>query len=170
MSGEARPEGLLIRLRPRPGEAAAVQAQIAAWHRGPGRRLPGTRLHLLFDAVGTADELLMVQLFDSARAYERCVASAEHQQWLATLTALLTEPPIADDLFVRWNAASDTRSRVSVSIDRDVHATVQGLIGRLIERHPRTPAEDVYLAMLESIAAEYERDYPATMPEEGDHR
>ncbi|MER3420842.1 MAG: hypothetical protein C4290_10110, partial [Chloroflexota bacterium] len=65
-----------------------------------------------------------------------------------------------------WNAASDLRPRLAVSIDRDVHATVQDLIGRLLDRHPRTPAEDLYLNLLQSVAEEYERAYPPLIPED----
>jgi hypothetical protein len=55
-----------------------------------------------------------------------------------------------------------------MAIDREVHQTVQDLIRRLLDRHPRTPAEEEYLAMLPSIAADYERDFPAYLPDPGD--
>lgn len=55
-----------------------------------------------------------------------------------------------------------------MSIDREVHAEVLQLIRRLIDRHPRTPAEDEYLAMLQSIAADYERDFPDYLPDPGE--
>ena len=59
---------------------------------------------------------------------------------------------------------------MSVSIDRDVHAAVQDLIGRLIDRYPRTPAEDAYLNMLQSVADDYEQEWPLVMPEEDEPR
>jgi hypothetical protein len=98
------------------------------------------------------------------------LASADHAAWLDSLTDLLVEAPTQEQVGVRWNAASDARPRVSLSIDRDVHATVEDLIGRLIDRHPRTSAEDLYLNMLQSIAADYAAEYPATAPEEGELR
>ncbi|HZQ36839.1 MAG TPA: hypothetical protein VFD32_12985 [Dehalococcoidia bacterium] len=52
-----------------------------------------------------------------------------------------------------------------MSIDREVHAVVLDLIRRLLDRYPRTPAEEEYLNMLQSIAGEYERDFPAYGPE-----
>ena len=162
--------GTLSRLRPRPGQEQAVEAHMTAWHRTAGRVLPGTRLHLLFSAGEDATELLALHLFESRAAYERCASSPEQQGWEAGLAALLDEPPAVTEVGVRWNAAADARPRVSVSIDRDVHATVQDLIGRLLARHPRTPAEDSYLNMLQSIAEEYEHDFPMTVPEEEDLR
>ncbi|HLZ68494.1 MAG TPA: hypothetical protein VKV26_01150 [Dehalococcoidia bacterium] len=53
-----------------------------------------------------------------------------------------------------------------MSIDREVHAVVLDLIRRLLDRHPRTPAEEEYLNMLQSIAADYERDFPAYGPQD----
>jgi hypothetical protein len=55
-----------------------------------------------------------------------------------------------------------------MSIDREVHAEVLVLIRRLLDRHPRTPAEDEYLNMLQSIAEDYERDFPEYLPDPGD--
>lgn len=55
-----------------------------------------------------------------------------------------------------------------MSIDREVHAEVLGLIRRLLDRHPRTPAEEEYLNMLQSIADEYERDFPDYLPDPGE--
>ena len=55
-----------------------------------------------------------------------------------------------------------------MAIDREVHQAVQDLIRRLLDRHPRTPAEEEYLAMLQSIAADYERDFPAYLPDPGE--
>jgi len=52
-----------------------------------------------------------------------------------------------------------------MSIDREVHQEVLGLIRRLLDRHPRTPAEEEYLNMLQSIANEYERDFPEYRPQ-----
>ena len=51
-----------------------------------------------------------------------------------------------------------------MAIDRDVHAVVLDLIRRLLDRYPRTPAEEEYLNMLQSIADEYERDFPEYGP------
>ncbi len=53
----------------------------------------------------------------------------------------------------------------TMSIDREVHAVVLDLIRRLLDRYPRTPAEEEYLNLLQSIADEYERDFPAYGPE-----
>ena len=55
-----------------------------------------------------------------------------------------------------------------MAIDREVHEAVLELIRRLLDRHPRTPAEDEYLNMLQSIAEEYERDFPDYQPDPGD--
>ena len=55
-----------------------------------------------------------------------------------------------------------------MAIDREVHAAVLELIRRLLDRHPRTPAEEEYLNMLQSIADEYERDFPAYLPDPGE--
>lgn len=55
-----------------------------------------------------------------------------------------------------------------MSIDREIHQAVLELIRRLIDRHPRTPAEDEYLNMLQSIAGEYERDFPEYLPDPGE--
>lgn len=55
-----------------------------------------------------------------------------------------------------------------MAIDREVHDAVLALIRRLLDRHPRTPAEDEYLNMLQSIAEEYERDFPAYLPDPGE--
>lgn len=165
----ARAQGRLLRLRPLPGQQEAVAAHLAAWHRTVGRTLPGTRLHLLLASLDTGD-LTALHLFESRATAERVRASAEHRNWEAALTAFLAAPPEAQDVVVRWNAAADARPRVSVAIDRDVHAAVQDLIGRLLERHPRTPGEDAYLAMLQSIAEDYEREFPAMAPEEGELR
>lgn len=166
MSDGGRGHGILSCMRPRPGQAAAVEAHVAAWYRGPGRELPGTRLHLLLDETGHPGEILALHLFESAAAWQRTRASTGHREWLTALADLLEEPPEQTEVAVRWNAATGARPRVSVSIDRDVHAAVQDLIGRLIDRHPRTPAEDAYLSMLQSVADDYERDFPAVMPEE----
>ena len=57
-----------------------------------------------------------------------------------------------------------------MSIDREVHEEVLGLIRRLIDRFPRTPAEEEYLNMLQSIADEYERDFPEYRPDPGERR
>ena len=169
MSEATQPHGMLWRLRPLPGQEAAVRAQVANWQRGPGGLLPGTRLHLLLQATD-GDGLTLLHLFESPSLYRRCVESPAHQEWLAGLTVLLAEPPTLEPISVAWNAAGDARSRVSVSIDRDVHAAVQDLIGRLIDRYPRTPAEDAYLNMLQSVADDYEQEWPLVMPEEEDPR
>jgi hypothetical protein len=55
-----------------------------------------------------------------------------------------------------------------MSIDREVHAVVQDLIARLLSRYPRTPGEEEYLNMLQSIAEEYERDFPEYLPDPGE--
>jgi hypothetical protein len=55
-----------------------------------------------------------------------------------------------------------------MAIDREVHAVVLDLIRRLLDRHPRTPAEEEYLNMLQSIADEYERDFPDYTPDPGE--
>lgn len=55
-----------------------------------------------------------------------------------------------------------------MSIDREIHAEVLALIRRLLDRYPRTPAEDAYLTMLQSIADEYERDFPLYTPDPGE--
>jgi hypothetical protein len=55
-----------------------------------------------------------------------------------------------------------------VSIDREIHEEVLHLIRRLLDRFPRTPAEDEYLHMLQSIASEYERDFPEYGPDPGE--
>jgi hypothetical protein len=168
MSG-ARAHGSLTRLHPTPGQEQAVEAHLSEWHRTAGRTLPGTRLHLLLDLPATG-ELLSLHLFERAAAFRRALASTEQRDWEAALAALLSSPPDAQEVAVRWNAATDARPRVSVSIDQDVHAAVQDLIGRLLERHPRTPGEDSYLAMLQSVAEEYERDFPTTAPTEEELR
>lgn len=165
MSARTRAIGSLTHLRPQPDQEPAVRAHLAAWHRGPGRLLPGTRLHLLLRVENGADELYALHLFETPAAYRRAVTAAEHRAWLAELTTLLREPPQVHDVAVAWNAATDVRPRVAVSIDRDVHASVQDLIGRLLDRHPRTPAEELYLNLLQSVAEEYEREYPPLMPE-----
>ena len=51
-----------------------------------------------------------------------------------------------------------------MSIDREVHAVVLDLIRRLLDRHPRTLAEEEYLNMLQSVADDYERDFPEYAP------
>ncbi len=158
--------GSLARLRPGPNHEAAVRAHLAAWHRGPGRLLPGTRLHLLLRAEDGSGELYALHLFETPAAYRRATTAAEHRAWLAELAALLREPPEVHDVSVGWNAATDLRPRLAVSIDRDVHATVHDLIGRLLDRHPRTPAEDLYLNLLQSVAEEYEREFPPLAPED----
>ncbi len=157
--------GSLARLRPQPDQEEGVRAHLAAWHRGPGRLLPGTRLHLLLRAADGTDDLYALHLFETPAAYRRATAAAEHRAWLAELATLLREPPEVHHVAVAWNAASDLRPRLAVSIDRDVHASVQDLIGRLLDRHPRTPAEDLYLNLLQSVAEEYEREYPPPTPE-----
>jgi hypothetical protein len=55
-----------------------------------------------------------------------------------------------------------------MSIDREVHGVVLSLIRRLLDRHPRTPGEEEYLNMLQSIADEYERDFPDYLPDPGE--
>jgi hypothetical protein len=55
-----------------------------------------------------------------------------------------------------------------MSIDREIHAEVLQLIRRLLDRFPRTPAEDEYLSMLQSVADDYERDFPAYAPDSGE--
>lgn len=166
MAEPSRATGSLTRLRPREGQEAAVRAHLTAWHRGPGRLFPGTRLHLLLRTEDGSSDLYALHLFETPAAYRRATTAAEHRTWLADLTALLREPPDVHDVAVAWNAASDLRPRLAVSIDRDVHATVQDLIGRLLDRHPRTPAEDLYLNLLQSVAEEYERAYPPLIPED----
>jgi hypothetical protein len=158
-----------MRLRPHPGQGEAVAAHFTAWHRTAGRVLAGTRLHLLLDTEPDG-ALVALHLFESEETQRRALSSDEHGVWLAALLPMLEEPPAIERVSVRWNAATEARPKVSVSIDRDVHASVQDLIARLIERHPRTPAEDLYLSMLESIAHDYEQEYPAYLPEEGDPR
>ena len=170
MSEGMRGYGMLARLRPRAGQEGAVEAHLAEWHATAGRVVPGTRLHLLFDVPQAAGEMRALHLFESAAAYARLAGNAEHQEWVRALAALLQEPAQFTEIAVRWNAATGVRARVAVSIDCDVHATVEDLIGRLLARHPRTPAEDAYLAMLQSIAADYEREFPAMAPEEGELR
>jgi|GEM_PF-1276751 quinol monooxygenase YgiN len=166
MSARTGAIGSLTRLRPQPDQEAAVRTQLAAWHRGPGRLLPGTRLHLLLRAEDGSGDLFALHLFETPAAYRRAAGAAEHQAWLAEVTAVLREPPQVHDVAVVWNAATDVRPRPAVSIDRDVHATVQDLIGRLLDRHPRTPAEDLYLNLLQSVAEEYEREFPPLVPED----
>ncbi len=170
MNEGMRGHGMLIRLRPRPGQEAAVEAAFTRWHATAGRVLPGTRIHLLFDVVDEPGEARVLHLFESAAAYHRLAASDAHQEWSRSLAELLEGPPEVTEVAVRWNAATGARPKVSVSIDRDVHATVEDLVARLLARHPRTPAEDAYLDMLRSIAAEYERDFPTMAPEEGEPR
>lgn len=165
MGGGTRAIGSLARLRPLPDQEPAVRAHLAAWHRGPGRLLPGTRLHLLLRVENGADELYALHLFESPAAYRRAAAAPEHRAWLNELATLLREPPEVHEVAVPWNAAADVRPRVAVSIDRDVHAAVQDLIGRLLDRYPRTPAEELYLNLLQSVAEEYEREYPPLTPE-----
>lgn len=170
MSGSgARAQGRLVRLRPRPGQEGAVAAHFSAWHRTAGRVLPGTRLHLLLSRQDST-EVTMLHLFETRAAAERAATSREQREWDAELVALLEAPPETATVTVAWNAATDARPRVSVSIDRDVHATVEDLIGRLLARHPRTPGEDAYLSMLQSIFEDYAREFPATAPEEGELR
>ena len=55
-----------------------------------------------------------------------------------------------------------------MAIDREIHQAVQQLIRRLLDQYPRTPAEDEYLNMLQSIADEYERDFPEYLPDPGE--
>jgi hypothetical protein len=55
-----------------------------------------------------------------------------------------------------------------MAIDREVHQVVLQLIRRLLDRYPRTPAEEEYLNMLQSIAEEYERDFPLHLPDTGE--
>ena len=55
-----------------------------------------------------------------------------------------------------------------MSIDREINDEVLALIRRLLDRHPRTPAEEEYLNMLQSIADEYERDFPPYLPDPGE--
>jgi hypothetical protein len=170
MADAARAHGRLTRMQLRPGEAAAIEAHLTAWHRTAGRTLPGTRLHLLLEDTDTEGDAVELHLFDSPAAFRRAAESDVHQEWSASLESLLTAPPASGEVAVRWNAATGARPTVSVSIDRDVHISVQELIARLLARHPRTGAEELYLNMLQSIAADYEREYPTTMPEEGDPR
>jgi quinol monooxygenase YgiN len=165
-----RGHGWLWRLRVQPGEEAAVAKHLERWHRTAGRLLPGTRLHLLFELTEDAGALALLHLFESAAAYRRAAAAAEQRAWEEGLADLLAAPAERQEVRVRWNAATDARPRVAVSIDRDVHAAVQDLIGRLLERHPRTPAEELYLNLLQSIAADYEAEYPLVAPEEEDIR
>jgi hypothetical protein len=167
--GGARAQGRLYRLRPKLGQEDAVAAHLSAWHRTAGRVLPGTRLHLLLSEPGSGD-MTIVHVFESQAAAERVAASSEQHEWEQKLNALLEAPPETREVVVGWNAATEARPRVSVSIDRDVHATVEDLISRLLARHPRTPGEDAYLAMLQSISEDYQREFPATAPEEGEPR
>jgi hypothetical protein len=159
-----------MRLLPGAGRVDAIRAHLRAWHRTAGRVLPGTRLHLLLEAEDGSGALTALHLFETPAAYQRAAGAEQHRAWLTSLEELLQAPLAISEVSVAWNAATDARPRVSVSIDRDVHATVLDLIGRLIARHPRTPAEELYLNMLRSIADDYEREHPATMPEEGDPR
>jgi hypothetical protein len=59
-------------------------------------------------------------------------------------------------------------SEAQMSIDREIHDEVLALIRRLLDQHPRTPAEEEYLNMLQSIADEYERDFPPYLPDPGE--
>ncbi len=163
-------EGWLWRLRPLEGQGPALRAHLAAWHRGPGRTLPGTRLHILLDQPAAEGAVMALHLFESEAAAARAAASPAQAEWEEGLRVLLAGPPDRTPVRATWNAAQDARPRVSVSIDRDVHASVQDLIGRLLERHPRTPGEDLYLSLLQSIAADYEQEYPLYLPEEGEPR
>ena len=169
---DARAHGTLTRMRPAPGQEGAVREHLFAWHRTAGRTLPGTRLHLLLESGEGegARELTALHLFESAAAFRRAAESEAQREWAQALAGLLAAPPEVREVAVGWNAAADARPRVAVSIDRDVHATVQDLIGRLLDRYPRTPAEDAYLAMLQSIADDYEREFPLAVPDEGDPR
>lgn len=170
MSDGSRGHGTLTRMQPRPGQEQALQAHLTAWHRTAGRVLPGTRLHLLLGAPDGSGERVALHLFENSAAYRRAADSAEQREWEQRLDELLEEPARRTEVVVEWNAATEARPRVSVSIDRDVHATVEDLIGRLLNRYPRTPAEDAYLSMLQSIAEDYERDFPTAAPEEGEPR
>lgn len=169
MAEAARSFGTLMRLRPRPDVRMALNAHLTAWHRTAGRKLPGTRLHLLLDPGGEG-EVTALHIFENEAAYRRAYGAPEHQAWLAELESLLERPAETTTVSVGWNAATEARPRVSVSIDRDVHATVHDLIARLLARHPRTGAENLYLSLLQSVADEYEADYSSTMPEEGEPR
>ncbi|MBI2760322.1 MAG: hypothetical protein HYX51_02710 [Chloroflexi bacterium] len=170
MAEGARAHGRLTRMQLRPGDEPTLEAHLTAWHRTAGRALPGTRLHLLLEDTSDEGNAFELHLFDSPAAFRRAAESDAHKEWSTSLESMLASPPVPADVAVRWNAAIGARPTVSVSIDRDVHASVQDLIARLLARHPRTTAEDLYLTMLQSIAADYERDYPTTMPEEGDPR
>ena len=170
MSDGGRGHGSTMRMRPRNGDEWAVREHLTAWHRTVGRVMPGTRLHLMLRSEDGSGELVALHMFESAATYHRAMESAEHRAWFEALSPLVEGVPDVTDVAVGWNAAADARPRVSVSIDRDVHASVQDLVGRLVDRHPRTPAEDAYLEMLQSVAADYEREFPATVPEEGDFR
>lgn len=169
MAEAARPFGALMRLRPRAGVQMALHAHLRAWHRTAGRKLPGTRLHLLLDEAAPG-QVTALHLFENEAAFRRAAGAPEHQTWLIELNALLEGPADVTIVAVAWNAATEARPRVSVSIDRDVHATVQDLIAQLLARHPRTGGENLYLSLLQSVADEYEADYPATAPEEGELR
>lgn len=169
MAGATRASGTLMQLRPLPGQEQALRAHLTAWHRTAGRKLPGTRLHLLLDQAGDA-QMTALHIFENEAAYQRAAAAPEHQSWLTELAGLLAAPAVITDVSVDWNAASEARPRVSVSIDRDVHATVEDLIARLLARHPRTGAENLYLSLLQSVAEEYAQEFPATAPEEGELR
>lgn len=168
MAAAAYPTGRLLRLRPLDGQLPALLAHLAAWHRGPGRTLPGTRLHILLEEADGA--VTVLHLFESAATAERARMAPQQSEWEAGLRVLLADPPAVTEVRATWNAAQDARPKVSVSIDRDVHASVQDLIARLIDRHPRTPGESLYLSLLQSIADDYEQEFPSTMPEEGEPR
>lgn len=164
----SRAFGSLIRLRPKADQAASVAAHFTAWHRTAGRTLPGTRLHLLLETP--SGELFALHLFERGAAFRRAAASPEQRRWEEELAGLLEAPPETFEVQVRWNAATHARPRVAVSIDQDVHATVQELIGRLLARHPRTPAEETYLRLLQSVTEEFEREFPPLAPLEEELR
>ena len=169
MAGKSYGIGLLLRLRVRSGDSGLL-AHLTNWHRTAGRVAPGTRLHILLEADDGTGDAYAVHIFENAHAFERLMNSLDHEVWMRELADYVDTPPEERQVVVRWNAAADARPKVSVSIDRDIHASVQELIGRLLDRHPRTPAEDLYLSMLQSVAADYEQEYPLTIPEEGDLR
>lgn len=85
--------GTIARIRPRPGQLAAVQQLMADWERQVRPHTPGAGDGYLFVPDSPSSEPYLVAVFEDEPAYRANAASPEQDAWYRRLRVLLEADP-----------------------------------------------------------------------------
>ena len=89
--------GTVFRMRPKPGQEAAVEEQLRRWQRERKPIVAGVTASYLFKLRDHPDELIGVAVFDSEAHYRANAEDPEQDRWYRDLRALLETDPEWND-------------------------------------------------------------------------